>query len=78
MYWKPIIRKSQFGRVHELLINSEKASTSPIFKENVERLFCLRFSITHTHNSQLEKEDFELQEAQPQSFLLICTQKFIL
>jgi len=27
------------GRVHELLINSEKASISPVFEENVER-FC--------------------------------------
>ena len=37
------------GRVHELLINSKKASTSPVFEENVERFLCLRFSITHIH-----------------------------
>ena len=44
------------GRVHELLINSEKASTSPVFEENVERFLCLRFSITHTHD-QISKSD---------------------
>jgi hypothetical protein len=32
------------------LINSEKASASPIFEENVERLSCIRFSITHGHD----------------------------
>ena len=37
------------GRVHELLINSEKASISPVFEENIERFSRLRFSITHTH-----------------------------
>ena len=38
------------GRVRELLINSEKASASPIFEENVERFSCIRFSITHGHD----------------------------
>ena len=38
-YIKPQI----IGRVLELLINSKKTSTSPIFKENVERFLCLRF-----------------------------------
>ena len=41
---------SGFGRVRELLINSEKASASPIFEENVERFSCIRFSITHGHD----------------------------
>ncbi len=40
----------KLGRVHELLINSEKASTSPVSEENGERFLCLRFSITHTHD----------------------------
>jgi hypothetical protein len=42
--------KSKSGRVRELLINSEKASASPIFEENVERFSCIRFSITHGHD----------------------------
>ena len=42
--------QKKFGRVHELLINSEKVSTSPVFGENVERFLCLRFSITHTND----------------------------
>ena len=42
------------GRVLELLINSKKASTSPIFEEYVERFLCLRFSITHTHDPTLD------------------------
>ncbi|MDR3596562.1 hypothetical protein [Clostridium sp.] len=41
---------SILGRVRELLINSEKASASPIFEENVERFSCIRFSITHGHD----------------------------
>ena len=41
---------SIIGRVRELLINSEKASASPIFEENVERFSCIRFSITHGHD----------------------------
>ena len=36
--------------VCESLINSEKTSTSPVFKKNVERFLCLSFSITHTHH----------------------------
>jgi hypothetical protein len=32
------------------LINSEKASASPTFEENVERFSCIRFSITHGHD----------------------------
>ena len=44
-----LIRKLS-GRVHELLINSEKASTAPVFEGNVERFLCLWFSITHTHD----------------------------
>jgi hypothetical protein len=43
----------KIGRVLELLINSKKASTSPIFEENVESFLCLRFSITHTHDQIL-------------------------
>jgi predicted amidohydrolase len=42
------------GRVHELLINSKKASISPVFEVNVERFLCLRFSITHTHDPKSE------------------------
>ena len=38
------------GRVPELLINSKKASTYPVFVGNVDRFLCLRFSITHTHD----------------------------
>ena len=38
------------GRVHELLINPEKTSTSSVFEENVERFLCLRFSITRVHD----------------------------
>ena len=37
------------GRVRELLTNPEKASTSILFEENVERVLCICFSITHTH-----------------------------
>ena len=56
VYFQPVLTKSllflhhlKMGRVHELLINSKKASTSPVFEENVERFLCLRFSITHIH-----------------------------
>jgi hypothetical protein len=31
------------GRVRELLINSEKASTFILFDKNVERVLCIRF-----------------------------------
>jgi hypothetical protein len=34
------------GYVRELLIISEKASTTPEFEKNTEKFFCLRFSIT--------------------------------
>jgi len=44
---------ANIGRVNELLINSEKASTPPVFGENVERFLCLRFSITHTHDPNI-------------------------
>jgi hypothetical protein len=43
----------KIGRVHELLINSEKVSTPPVFEENVWRFLCLWFSITHTHDPYL-------------------------
>ena len=41
--------KSIFGRVRELLINSEKARISSIFKKDAERFLCLQFSIIHAH-----------------------------
>jgi hypothetical protein len=37
------------GPVRELLINSEKARISSIFKKNAERFLCLQFLITHAH-----------------------------
>lgn len=37
------------GRIHEFLINSEKACIPHAFKINVERAFYIWFSITHTH-----------------------------
>jgi hypothetical protein len=46
------------GRVRELLINSEKASASPIFEENVERFSCIRFSITHGHDPKMKTASF--------------------
>jgi len=42
------------GRVHELLINSEKPNTPPEFEKNEERFSCLRFSITRTHYPIIE------------------------
>ena len=50
----------ELGRVRELLINSEKASASPIFEENVERFSCIRFSITHGHDQELKHRKLPL------------------
>ena len=46
-----LIHASIFGLVCELLINSEKASTSFLFEINNGGVLCLRFSITHAHYS---------------------------
>ena len=46
-----LITDSIFGLVRELLINSEKASTSFLFEINNGGFLCLRFSITHAHYS---------------------------
>ncbi len=45
----------KFGRVRELLINSEKARISSIFKKDAERFLCLQFSITHAHYLKLNQ-----------------------
>jgi uncharacterized membrane protein len=50
----------KIGRVRELLINSEKASASPIFEENVERFSCIRFSITHGHDRKILEGKYQL------------------
>ena len=47
---------SNFGLVHELLINSERASISPVVEENVESFLCIRFSITTPTTHALEKK----------------------
>ena len=33
------------GRVHELLINSEKTGTAALFEGNIERFLCLWFQV---------------------------------
>lgn len=43
------LESSKFGRVLELMINSEKTSTTPAFEENTERFLCSQFSVTHGH-----------------------------
>ena len=72
------------GRVRELLINSEKASASPIFEENVERFSCLRFSITHGHDLRafnqektIRKRRFELQGVMTRNSLRIYNSKSV-
>jgi len=52
----------ELGCVHKLLINSEKASTSPVFEENVERFLCLRFSINHTHD-RFRNDNLDITES---------------
>jgi len=42
--------RSRLGRVPELLINSEKASTSHVFNEYIERFLRFRFSMIQTHD----------------------------
>jgi len=37
------------GRVRELLIISEKTSTTPTFEVNAKRFSCSRFSVTYGH-----------------------------
>ena len=41
------------GRVPELLINSEKASTPHVFDEYIGRFSRFRFSMIHTHDPLL-------------------------
>jgi hypothetical protein len=43
----------EIGRVRELLINAEKASTSSIFEGDIKSFLCLRFSITHAHYQEI-------------------------
>ena len=43
----------KIGRVPELLINSEKASTSHVFNEYIERFLRFRFSMIQTHYQKL-------------------------
>jgi len=43
------LESSKFGRVLELVINSEKTSATPAFEENTERVLCSQFSVTHGH-----------------------------
>jgi len=42
------------GHVRELLINSEKTSTTPAFEENAERVLCSRFSVARGHDLKCE------------------------
>ena len=49
IHFVQFILSSILGRVPELLINFENASTSSLFEENVERFLCLWFSITQIH-----------------------------
>jgi hypothetical protein len=39
-----------FEGVRELLIDSEKTSTTPTFEENTERLLCSLFSVTREYD----------------------------
>jgi len=41
------------GHVHELLINSEKASNFSSYEENPERVLCSRFPVTRGHDPNL-------------------------
>jgi len=50
-YFKNIVKKS--GRVLELLINSEKASTSHVFNEYIERFLRFQFSMIQTHDQRV-------------------------
>jgi len=43
------------GRVPELLINSEKASTSHVFNEYIERFLRFRFSMIQTHDPKMKQ-----------------------
>jgi hypothetical protein len=46
MIWAVVEKVSpclEDGNVHELLINPEEASTSPVFEENVEKSSCFVF-----------------------------------
>jgi len=44
------------GRVYELLTNSEKTRTSPVFDENEERSLYSRFPVTRGHDPNMFHE----------------------
>jgi len=69
-------KHSTSGCFLELLINSKKVSTPPLFEGNVERFLCLRFSITHTHDpnciiSVLLFKQYNMQRNMVKKLLLI-------
>jgi len=60
------------GRVHELLINSEKASTSPVFEVNVEILLITVFNNSHPRPFSImsENEYFQVKNSSTSGLFL--------